>query len=558
MKRLPLLLPALLILLSGCSSGSSGDVCSSSTEPPVFEWNNATVYFMLTDRFNNADPGNDVNFGRNGPTAVNRGFMGGDLEGITQKLREGYFDSLGVTAIWMTPFFEQIHGMVDEGTGNTYPFHGYWIKDWTALDPNFGTVQELQELVNAAHERGIRVVMDVIINHTGPVTDTDPAWEDEWVRTSPRCTYQDYASTVTCTLVENLPDIKTESNEEVGLPQQLIDKWEAEGRLEQEMAELDRFFEETGYPRAPKYYIIKWLTDYIRECGINAYRLDTAKHLEEDVWSDLHNQAVKAYADWKEQHPDLFGDDPFYMVGEVYNYGVSGGRNFNFGDSTVDYFAHGIQGLINFEFKWDAQKGYEEIFSKYSDVLHNELGGLEILNYLSSHDDGDPYDQYRQNPMEAATKLLLSPGGAQIYYGDETSRILDTEGAEGDAKLRSFMNWDQLQRNDEINGHSVRDVLTHYQRIGTFRSRHPSVGAGTHAMISPDPYVFSRTYQREAFSDRVVVGLDLPEGEKTIPIGNVFPDGTRLKDAYSGQNTRVRHDSVTIRSPYTTVLLECR
>ena len=91
-----------------------------------------------------------------------RNFLGGDLSGVLQELRAGYFDSLGVDAIWMTPFVEQIHGSVDEGTGRTYGFHGYWTRDWTAVDPAFGTAEELQAVVAEAHRRGIRVLMDAV------------------------------------------------------------------------------------------------------------------------------------------------------------------------------------------------------------------------------------------------------------------------------------------------------------------------------------------------------------------------------------------------------------
>ena len=109
----------------------------------------------------------------------------------------------------MTPFLEQIHGSVDEGTGKTWAFHGYWTRDWTAVEPTLGTRDDLRAFVDAAHARGIRVVMDAIINHTGPVTPLDPQWPDDWVRTAPRCTYETYPTTVPCTLVDNLPDDAT-------------------------------------------------------------------------------------------------------------------------------------------------------------------------------------------------------------------------------------------------------------------------------------------------------------------------------------------------------------
>ena len=229
----------------------------------AFMWENANMYFLLTDRFKNGDPSNDQSYGRQQDGAPLRSFMGGDIRGVIQKLDEGYFQDLGVNAIWMTPVFQQIKASVDEGHGHQYAFHGYWISDWTTLDPNFGTMDDLKELIQKAHDQGIRVVFDVVINHTGPVTDQDPKYEESWVRTSPQCTYSSYASTVTCTLVENLPDIRTESNDEVALPGYLVDKWKAEGRYEQEIAELDAFFEATGHPRAPRFYIMKWITDYM-------------------------------------------------------------------------------------------------------------------------------------------------------------------------------------------------------------------------------------------------------------------------------------------------------
>ena len=543
----------LLALLAGaCTPSGTGE---KKAEAP-FRWNNATVYFLLTDRFRNGDPSNDLNFDRSRSTAVLRGFEGGDLAGVIAKLEEGYFSDLGVTALWMTPWFEQNRGIVDEGTGRTYGYHGYWIQDWTALDPNFGTEEELARLIELAHQQGIRIVMDVVMNHTGPVTEKDPVWPGEWVRTSPPCNFEDYEGTVHCTLVENLPDIHTGSDREVELPMQLLEKWEKEGRLDQELAELDRFFAETGYPRAPRYYLIKWLTDFVRKYGIDGYRLDTAKHTEEWIWSQLEKEASKAFAQWKREHPDRVLDSTdFYMVGEVYNYVVSGGRLFDFGDRKVDFFAQDIHSLINFQFKYDANKGYEELFSYYSRVLGEDLAGQGILNYLSSHDDGSPFDALRQRPMEAATKLLLCPGAAQIYYGDESCRPLVVTGASGDANLRSKMNWEELEGQVHRNGHSVVEVRNHYARLGRFRREHPAVGAGRHHMISEDPYLFTRTYRDSLITDRVVVGLDLNQGVKEIPVSGVFENGEQLTDYYSGQKVRVKKGRVNLDSEYKLVLL---
>lgn len=524
-----------------------------NTEIP-FVWEGANLYFLLTDRFNNGDTSNDVNFDRTKETAKLRGFKGGDIKGITQKIKEGYFTDLGINAIWMTPIVEQIHGGTDEGTGVTYGFHGYWAKDWTKIDPNFGTKEDLHELVKEAHAKGIRIVLDAVINHTGPVTENDPVWPEDWVRTGPQCKYDNYENTISCTLVANLPDIKTESNENVELPPQLIEKWKAEGRYEQEVKELDEFFKRTGHPRAPRFYIMKWLTDYITEFGVDGYRVDTVKHVEEFVWTEFKVECDFAFSEYKKNNSEkvLDGND-FYLVGEVYNYGVSTGQEFDFGDRKVNYFdPPSFQSLINFEFKYNSKdKDYEDLFAHYNGILHKELKDFGTLNYLSSHDDGRPFDAARKKPFETANKLLLSPGTSQVYYGDESSRSLIVSGTVGDATLRSMMNWDSIAKRKR-----TKEVLAHWQKLGKFRAKHPAVGAGTHQMITKSPYYFYRSYQTGNFKDLVVVGIDVEKGEKVIDVSKIFEDGDRLHDAYSNQVITVAEGKVLINSKFDIVLLE--
>jgi alpha-amylase len=535
----------------------SRNVASVAAGTPAVFWNNVTVYFLLTDRFQNGNPGNDRALGRAQDGALLRDFQGGDLAGVLRKVEEGYFDSLGVDAIWLTPFVEQIHGSVDEGTGKTYAYHGYWTRDWTAVDPALGGRDDLRALVDAAHRHGIRVLMDAIINHTGPVTPQDPAWPSDWVRTGPNCTYRDYDSNVNCALVATLPDILTDRDAPVDLPPALIEKWSREGRLDEQRASLDSFFARTGYPRAPRYYVIKWLTDWVREFGFDGYRMDTAKHFGETVSVELKQEAEGAFADWKRAHPAQVLDSlPFYMMGEVYGYEASQGRAYNFGDRTVDFFSHGYDGLINFDFKRAAAGSLDDLYLRYSTALHEgPLRGVAILNYVSSHDDGAPYDVDRTDPLGAGTRLLLAPGGAQIYYGDELARPLRVAGAQGDANLRSFMNWSDLE-----GGGRSTEILRHWRKLGQFRRAHPAVGAGVHRRLQVQPYIFSRTVETDAQgrADRVLVAMDQGEGAKTIPVFSVFPDGTELVDAYSGVSGTVRSGRIALTSAFGLVLLSER
>jgi len=525
---------------------ATGAHSALAAPPKPFLWENATVYFLVTDRFANGDKSNDLAYGRKADAAPLRGFMGGDFKGLTAKIKSGYFDDLGVDVIWTTPPVEQIHAGTDEGTGKSYGFHGYWARDFTAMDANLGTEKDFRDFVEAAHARGIRVLLDVVMNHTGPVTEADPVWPEGWVRTEPQCQYKDVPSTVSCTLVKNLPDFRTESDAPVELPPALATKWKAEGRYEREVKELDDFFARTGYPRAPRYYLMKWHADWVRKYGVDGFRADTAKHVEPAVWAELRKVALAAHDEWKSLNPKkVMGDGRFFMLAEVYNYNIAHGQDFDMGGGEkANYFANGFDGLINFGMVHDAKGDYESLFSKYASQLAGPLKGHSVMNYMDSHDDGNPFDPSRQKPFETANKLLLAPGAAQIYYGDEISRRLDVADAKGDAKLRSFMNWGDLKANAK--------VRAHWAKLGKFRQAHPAIGAGEHKKLADLPYTFSRVRG----DDKVVVALDVKTGQPVdISVAGLFADGTKVKDAYSGTSYTVKDGVVRTSGKSDTILL---
>ena len=551
MNSLNFIILGLALFLLSCNTTSKNTEEKKPKKTAPFYWESANLYFLLVDRFNNGDTSNDINYERNKETAILRGFDGGDIKGITQKINEGYFTNLGINAIWMTPIVEQVHGLVDEGTGATYGYHGYWTKDWTALDPNFGTKEDLKILVETAHKKGIRIVLDAVINHTGPVTKKDAAWPKDWIMQSPVCEHTNYETSTSCTLVKNLPDIITSSNENVDLPPFLIEKWKKEGRYEEEIQELDAFFTRTGHPRAPRFYIMKWLTDYITDFGIDGYRCDTVKHTEAYVWKEFKEECNYAFAEWKKSNTEKVLDStPFYMVGEVYNYFASPERSFDYGDKKVDFYNYGFNSLINFDIRGSQKVSYEGLFSKYSNLLQTSYKDLGILNYVTSHDDGYPFDKTREKPFEAANRLLLTNGTAQVYYGDEVARNLLIEGTIGDATLRSNMDWKTTHTP------KTKKILSHWQKIGIFRKNHPAVGAGIHQKISDNPYVFSRVFNVDSYEDKVVIALDVPIGKKNISVGDIFKNGTQLIDVYSGKETLVENKKITIDTRFDIVLLE--
>jgi alpha-amylase len=554
--KIKMLCVAALLSLSACATTSSNSTASSAADGNAF-WRNATVYFLLTDRFANGDPSNDRAVPQPVAPGLLRGFEGGDIRGVTQRIEEGYFNALGVDAIWTTPVITNVRGSVEEGDwGRTYAYHGYWPLDWTSVDPRFGSEADFAHMVQTAHAHNLRVIVDVIINHAGPVTDAgDPRWPDSWVRPSNACTHVTFATATACELSFTLQDIRTESDAPVEVPTFLIERWRAEGRLEREMAELDAFFARTGYPRAPRYYIIKWLADWVRDYGIDGFRVDTAKHVEPEIWAVLKREAESALADWRARNPRRLPDDrPFYMVGEVFNFGLanfdrSRGRFYDYGDRQVDFYTQGFDALINMGFATHAAQPIAEQYTLYDRELRlGAFAGRGVLNYIASHDDGSPLDPARRNIRENATRLLLSPGGAQIYYGDEVARSLVIPGTRGDATLRSVFDWNTARTNVS--------VLDHYRRLGLFRQAHVAVGAGRHFEISRTPFVFGRVMDGNEDADRIVAAVGLTSGAVKIPVGDIFAEGEQLRDAYGGETVQVVDGHVSFGNASDVVLLE--
>ena len=472
--------------------------------PATFDWHNATVYFVLTDRFVNGDPGNDHSYGRRNDGMQEIGtFHGGDLRGLTSKL--DYLQQLGVNALWISAPFEQIHGWVGGGTKGDFPhyaYHGYYTQDWTTLDANMGNEADLRALVEGAHQRGIRILFDVVMNHTGYATladmqeyqfgalylsgdelkntlgerwtDWKPAagqswhsfndyinfsdkagWEKWWGKNWIRTDIGDYDNPGFDDLTMSLaflPDLKTESTTPSGLPNFYQHKPDTHAKAI------------AGY--TPRDYLTHWLSQWVRDYGIDGFRVDTAKHVELPAWQQLKTQASAALAEWKKANPDKALDDkPFWMTGEAWGHGVM----------QSDYYRHGFDAMINFDYQEQAAKAVDCLANM--DVtwqqMAEKLQDFNVLSYLSSHDTR----LFREGGDKAAELLLLAPGAVQLFYGDESARPFGPTGSDPLQGTRSEMNW------QDVSGKSAASVA-HWQRISQFRARHPAIGAGKQTTLT--------------------------------------------------------------------------
>ncbi|PVX35722.1 alpha-amylase family glycosyl hydrolase [Janthinobacterium sp. 78] len=541
--RRPLTTLAALFL---CASAQAGKVSDKFADNPI-------VYFAVTDRYANGNPGNDHSYGRAAdPQGGDVGsFHGGDIAGITQQLKAGYFQELGVNALWITAPYEQIHGWVVGGKQQFqhYAYHGYWALDYTTMDANMGTREELREMINTAHAQGIRVLFDVVLNHPGYADLRTLAeykvpvlwpghekaglrdyhsfidynnfafaqwWGPDWVRAG-LPGYPDGGKDDYTMQLAYLPDFRTESGKAVGLPPILQRK--ADTRA-------------VALPDATvRSYLVHWLADWVREFGVDGFRADTVKHVEPNSWLALRAAATDALKDWKTRHPQQKIDDaPFWMTGEAWGHGPE----------RSSWHDAGFDSMINFDFQHRASgdwKSIDGVYRQYAGLL-NKRPRYDILSYISSHDTSlFPREQLKHG----LSALLLAPGGVQLFYGDESARQPGAAPA-GDEQqaTRSDMNWTSMDS----------ATLAHARKLGQFRLRHPALARGEHRFINDKPYAFARVMKDDA-----VIAVPEAQGALDLKVHGVFADGALLRDAYTNQNYTVSNGAVAVNAAGS-VLLE--
>ena len=593
---LAMLLSVFAIMPANAVTTAEESVGVSKVESPSdFSWDNANVYFLMTDRFYNGNKSNDHSYGRaldqngnalSGWNTAPGTFHGGDFAGLTQKINEGYFDKLGTNALWITAPYEQIHGYVTSGENTSpqhfahYSYHGYYVLDYTETDANFGTKQEFKTMVDAAHKHGIRVVMDIVMNHAGynnlldmesygygtlksgyqqykyrltnandfhscidyasSASDWGKWWGPSWIR-SGLPGYEEGGGEVTGCLA-GLPDFRTESTATVGIPQFLQTKWSKEGTLNSKKTRYSSC-------RTVNDYLTTWLAEWVENYGVDGFRCDTAKHVEMESWVKLKNKCVAALKKWRQNNPSADGadwDEDFWMTGEHWGHGL--GKD--------SYFTSGaFDSMINFSITGNVSQnpggmpGVDSINSMYQNYASNinTDPNYNMLTYISSHDTG----LVRQNQFWQGTALQLLPGGIQIFYGDETSRpLVSGVAVEGSGHaVRSDMNFGQNN-----------DLLTHWQKVGKFRSNHIAVGAGTHQQISgynsSTGYTFSRSYVDDNVSDGVVCCIGAPKNQNiAVNVSSMWGNGKTVTNEYDGTTTTVQNGKATFNSGSQGVIL---
>ncbi|NTV39281.1 MAG: DUF3372 domain-containing protein, partial [Demequinaceae bacterium] len=417
--------------------------------PPVREAGDGQqFYFVMTDRFANGDPSNDAG-GLTGDRLAtgldptDKGFYhGGDLAGLRSKL--DYIEGLGTTAIWLTPSF--VNKPV-QGTGADVSagYHGYWITDFTHIDPHLGTNAELEALIADAHSRGIKVYFDIITNHTADVIDysgsvydyvsqADRPYTDASGTAFDPTTYAGTASFPALDAATSFPytPVVDPAEANVKVPAWLNDVTKYHNRGNSTYSgESTTFGDFSGLDdlMTEDPTVVQGFVDVYNgwvDLGIDGFRIDTAKHVNFEFW-ETFTTAVKA-------HAASLGNDDFFMFGEVYDADAT---------KTSPYVRDSdMSSVLDFSFQSAATtfaRGFSPgvlstLYASDDWYTTDHSSATALPTFLGNHDMGRVGHLLRDDPnglarSELAHSLMfLSRGQPVVYYGDE-------QGFEGDGSL---------------------------------------------------------------------------------------------------------------------------
>lgn len=449
-----------------------------------FDWDEAVVYFMMTDRFFDGNESNNTASGTD-TYGDNPGlYHGGDFAGVTAKL--DYLQDLGVNTIWLTPIVKNIAGVTvtDEGKEDVpynAAYHGYWASDFTKLNPTMGTTEEFKTMISEAHKRGMRIMVDIVVNHAGYGTES---------------TFADM----------------------------LRDKSVSEGDIKSWQSGLPDFATENADVRAK---LVEWQTSWMRNYGVDYFRVDTVKHVDSTTWAALKNSTTEV-------------NPSFKMIGEYYGAGyASNGSTLGSGQMDAD---------LDFDFNDQATSfvsGNISSVEKFLSARNSALNNAYMTGqFLSSHDEdgfkaslmnGKQYteDEATSAALVAATLQLTAKGIPVIYYGEEVG-------------LSGLNNYPyQTNRYDMDFSKATKDNVTyqHYKNLLSIRNAYTDVFArGSRTVVAGSDEEGYDVVSRSYGGTTLYVGMNIKDTAKEVKVPVSLAAGTEVKDLYSGATYTVGSD----------------
>ncbi|GAA1591311.1 pullulanase-type alpha-1,6-glucosidase [Actinoplanes couchii] len=522
-------------------------------------------YFVLPDRFANGNPKNDLGGLKGdrlstGYDPTDKGFYhGGDLQGVIDRL--DYIQGLGTTAIWLAPVFKN-RPVQGAGADVSAGYHGYWITDFTQVDPHFGTNADLKRLVDLAHRRGLKIYLDIIVNHTAdvikyaedtytyvdkadsPYTDVDgQPFDDRDYATSQRFPATDTTS------FPYTPIFGSEKDKTVKKPSWLNDVTMYHNRGDStfagENSEYGDFFGlDDLWTERPE--VVRGMTkiyaDWIRDTGIDGYRLDTVKHSNMEFWQQWQPGIEKA------------AKPGFFTFGEVYS-----------ADQEIQsaYVRQGkLPATLDFSFQ-EAARGFvtgnsgaealSDLYAKDDLYTARDTGADRLPTFLGNHDMGRigsfiaataTADTQLKRDQLAHELMFLTRGQPVVYSGDEQG--FTGPGGDKDARQDLFASRSADYLDDDLIGtdrtHAVDNYNTAHPLYRTIadlaklRKAHPALVTGAQTTRYAADGVFAASRIDRAKRAEYVVAVNNATTSRTVSFPTATPN-TTFTGVYGGASS---------------------
>lgn len=475
-----------------------------------FDWDEAVIYFAVTDRFFDGDASNNDAYGVGDyDTSAKKGgssYHGGDFAGLTEKL--DYLENLGVNTIWITPIVENItddqHDVKTDTA--TYGYHGYWASDFTELNKHLGTKEEFAALLDAAHSRGMKLMVDVVLNHAGYGTEN-------------------YFNSILTDKDGNAIKMLRDSSNTVSGDDKLAP-----------LSDLPDFVTEDSEVRNQ---LIEWQTEWMDEFDIDYYRVDTVKHVDSTTWSALKNSLTKVNPDFK-MIGEYSGAGYANTAGELGTGSMDALLDFDFNDFAKDFVGGKISTV-------------ENSLLKRNGVLNNTA---TMGNFLNSHDEDTlQYKLVKESKFSeeeaynlmkvAATLQITAKGQPVIYYGDE----LGQAGANDwpyQTNRRDF-DWKELEAQKADNN----SIYKHYKTMLSIRNAYTDVFArGSRNVVASSDEEGYDVVSRSYGGTTLYVGMNIKDAAKEVKVPVNANAGDTVKNLYDGKTYTVSSDkTVTVSIP---------
>ena len=492
-------------------------------EQSEFTWEDSLIYMIMTDRFINGNTSND------GPptgAAAGADWMGGDIEGVTQKIESGYFADLGVNVLWLTPFNTNAQGtgIAADGVHDVSAYHGYWPIEPREVDPRLGTADQLKEMVDAAHSAGIRVMMDYVVNHVHEdhtYYQENPEWFNQGcICGTENCDWTEHR--LDCQFTSYMPDVN----------------WKVREASEQ-------FIEDALW----------WLEEF----DLDGARIDAVKHVDDLAATNLATRINERF--------ETVGTD-YYLKGET-AMGWSGDSlednqfqydtiNRYIGEDSLDGQADFVlyHAVVDNVFTQGA-RNYHHLDYWTSRSQDQYVPGAVMVPYVGSHDvpriasradvgTNDAYNQWQeqglpgqpgtdgtyQTVLQAYGWLLTTPGAPLLYYGDEYGEY---GGADPDNRhmYRDSSNWNYREAG----------LFENISALGQLRLDSIALKQGVYTTryASPDLLIYDMTHEQQTMS------IILNRGQATTHDDFDSNDLVRFGDATISSSTiSIPANSVTV------------